>query len=495
MNNSVKLNGLYTEPGQLPGFELARSRIIEGFPDPCRAVDLPVASAIGRILAMPVRAGFAVPSADVAEVDGIAVASRDTTGATAHRPVVIEAGTRVDTGRALPPGTDAVIPIEHCLDGGTRLVLEAPVMPGDGVRRAGTELEADAVLLSSGHRLRPLDVGPLVAAGVTRVQVRTVRVGVVPTGGELVPPGTVPGPGESVASNPVAIGALLSPQGAETVAHAVVPDDPAMVRAAILALCPEVDLVVVCGGSGRGSRDVAFGVVRSLGEIVLDGVAARPGRAFLVVRAGRTPVVALPGRAQPVGLLTEYFLRPLIESWGLPGVPLHRARARLGVAIESHPRFTEMVPLSFSVVGDRTVGIQQPRGRRGTQSQFRANARLLVPEGVAGHDAGDEVEVELLDDPSGPGETVLVVGAVDGLEIASTGYRVAMVPCWNRPELAALLDRSDCHLAVMTEPPGGPGPSWLLRREEARDLWLAAPAGLADDPKVMALLTALGITR
>jgi putative molybdopterin biosynthesis protein len=472
-----------------------RSWIVDAFPDPGRTVDLPVESALGRILAAPVRSGFAVPSADVAEVDGVAVASRDTIAATVTRPVVIEDCMMVDTGRPLPPGTDAVVPIERCPEGAARLVLEAPVKPWDGVRRAGAELEDGAILLPCGHRIRPVDVGPLVAAGVTRVRVRTARVGVVPTGGELVPPGTVPGPGENIASNPVTIGALLAPQGAETVTHAVVPDDASLVRSAILDLCAGVDLVVVCGGSGRGRRDVAFGVVRSLGEIVVDGVAARPGRAFLVVRVGRTPVVALPGRARPVGLLTEYFLSPLLTAWGLPGVSPPRIRARLGLGIVSHPRFTETVPLSVATIGNGAVGIRQPRGRRGMQSQFRANARLLVPEGIGRHDAGDEVEVELLDDPSGPDSTVLVVGAVDELEIPPVGYRIAQVPCRDGGEVAALLDRTACHLAVLTEAPRPAWPAWPLRRANARDLWMAAPPVLADDPKVAAVLTALGITR
>ncbi|MEN6342824.1 MAG: molybdopterin-binding protein [Methanospirillum sp.] len=329
---------------------------------------------------------------------------------------------------------------------------------------------------------------------MTRIRVRTVRVAVIPTGGELVPPGKVPGPGESIASNPIAIRALLAQQGAETVAHEVVPDDPEEIRVAIEALQAEADLIVVCGGSGRGTRDVVFDVVRSLGDIVIDGVAARPGRAFLVVRAGDVPVVSLPGRAQPVGLLTEYFLAPLLAAWGLPAVTPPLVRARLGLAVESDPGFTETIPLSVARVERSTVGLRQPRGRRGTHSQLRANARLLIPDGIAGYAAGDEVDIELLDDPDGPARTVLVAGAVEGLGLLETRYRIAVVPC-DEHEAQALLDRSACHLAVLKDAPDAPMPTWQLRLGGYGDLLLAAPPGLAHDPKVRAVLTALNITR
>ncbi len=494
MNNPVKLNRSYQESRQLPSFGAASERIVAAFPDPRGIVDLPVESSVGRILAVPVRAGFAVPSVDVAEVDGIAIASGVTVTAAPDCPVVIEAGPRVDTGHALPPGTDAVVPIECCPDGSARLVLEAPIGAGDGVRRAGVELEDGAVLLPPGHRLRPVDVGPLVAAGVTRVRVRAVRVGVIPTGEELVPPGMMPGPGESVASNPVAIRALLAPQGVETIAHPVVPDDPTAGRAAVKALRAEVDIVVVCGGSGRGTRDVVFGVVRSLGEVVVDGVAARPGRAFLVVQAGTVPVVALPGRAQPVGLLTEFFLVPLIAAWGLPALTPPRICVRLGLGVKSHPGFTETVPLSVAQVGKAVVGLPQPRGVGRMRSQFRANARLLIPDRIAGYNACEEVEVELMDDLDGPARTVLVAGAVDELELEETEYRVTVVPCAEQGA-HALLDRSACHLAVLNEARDGPGPAWTLLLSNGREVVLAAPPGLAHDPKVRAVLAALGVTR
>ncbi len=494
MNNPVKLIRSYQESGHLPSFEASRERIVAAFPDPGRTDDLSVESGVGRILAAPVRAGFAIPGTDVAEVDGIAVWSRDTIHAAPGLPVAVETGVRVDTGRPLPPGTDAVVPIECCSDGAAGLLLEAPVEPGDGVRRAGSELEDGALLLPAGHRLRPVDIGPLVAAGATRVRVRAARVGVVPTGGELVPPGATPGPGESVVSNPVTIRALLAPQGAETVVHPVVPDDPAAVRAAIEALRTEVDLVVVCGGSGRGTRDVAFGVVRALGEVVIDGVAARPGRAFLVVRAGNAPVIAMPGRAQPVGLLTEFFIVPLLAAWGLPVPATSRVRARLGLAIESHPGFAETVPLSVAQVGGSTVGIRQPRGRQGTLSQFRANARLLVPEAVPGYAAGDEVEAELLDDPDGPDRTLLVVGAVEGLDPPATGCRIALVPC-GEDEARALFERSACHLAVLRNARDLPVEARALRLGSGEEVALAAPPGLEHDPGTLSAQAALGVTR
>lgn len=495
MNNPVQLIRSDTQTCKLLPFEQARARIIDAFPHRGRTIELPVEQAVGRVLAAPVLAEFSVPGAEVADVDGFALRSIDTACADREEPVLVETAGRVDTGRALPEGADAVVPVEDCRRVGDRIVIRAPVLAGDGVRHAGSEIAWGTVLLDTDHRVRPGDIGPLIAAGVTHIRARSARAGVVPTGDELVVPGSMPGPGESVASNPVAIRALLGPQGAETVIHPVTPDDPVAVRRAIEALLEEgCDLVVVCGGSGRGTRDVAFGVVRSLGEVVVDGVAARPGRAFLVVRANGIPIVSLPGRAQPVTLLTEYFLVPLLAAWGLPAPGAPRIPVRLGLPIESHPGFTETVPLSIARVGGEVVGLRQPRGARGALSQLRANARLLVPDGIDRYPVGGTAEVELMGDPDVIDRTVLVAGAVDGLGIPGHEYRPALVPC-SSDEAYALLEGSACHLAAFDTARTGYNPSWCFHQPGRGARVLAAPQGLCDDPKVRWVLSALGITR
>ncbi len=451
--------------------------------------------AIGRVLAAPVKAGFSIPGTDVAEVDGFAVRSRETEGAVPGESALIETGGRVDTGRPLPPGTDAVVPIEDCCEQGTGIIVESAVRAGEGVRRAGSELARGTTLLEVGHRVRPSDIGPLVAAGVTGVLARSARVGVVPTGDELVVPGTRPGPGESIASNPVAIRALLAPQGAVTVVAPVTRDDPTLIRNAIDNLLDNgCDLVVVCGGSGRGTRDVAFGVVRSIGQVVVDGVAARPGRSFLVVRAGDIPVVSLPGRAQPVTLLTEYFLVPLLAAWGLPAPGVPSIPVRLGLSIVSHPGFTETVPLSVASVNGVVVGVRQPRGRQGALSQLRANARLLIPDGIETCEAGTVADAELLGDPDSVDRTVLVVGAIDQIEVPGERYRAALVPCAPH-EAHALLEASACHVAVFTDGQSFDGPFLNYRGPGGSVRQLAVPPGLTDDPKVSWVLAALGLTR
>jgi putative molybdopterin biosynthesis protein len=494
MYNALTLNSPFATPGDLPSIENARTRIISAFGSPGRTITLPISEGVGRILAEPLFSAYPIPGADVADVDGIALDSLETCGAVPGSPVVPEVQVRVDTGHPLPPGTDAVVPIEHCPIDGGRLAVSSPVRAGDGVRPEGSEMEGGTLLLSAGHRIRPVDVGPLMAAGVTNVLVRSARIGVIPTGGELVPPGTVPRAGENVASNPHAIRALLALQGAATVVHPIVPDDPVAVRRAITTLRAEVDLVVVCGGSGRGTRDVAFDVVRSFGDVIVDGVSARPGRAFLVVRSSEgTPIISLPGRPQPITLLTEYFIVTLLEAWGLRTPINRRVRVELGLAIVSAIGFAETVPLTVARVGEHLVGVRQPRGRRGALSQFRANARVLVPDGIEGY--RDEVEVDLLDDSDGPERQILVVGAIDVLDAVERidpEYRVALVPC-SEAEALVLLRRAACHLAILQVPPDGDVPTWTYRNQDGICACLAVPPNFDRDPKVTSVLAALGL--
>ena len=228
-------------------------------------------------------------------MDGIAVATRETVGASEQHPVELENAIRVNTGNIVPPGYDAVIMIEDTWQNGDRYVIRKSTTPWQHIRPAGEDLAESEMVLPSGHRIRPHEVGALATYGITEMEVLSVRVGLVPTGSELVPAGTRPSPGQVVESNTVMAKAMLEQAGARCMRYPFVEDDPDRIREAVRKAVKENDIVIVSAGSSAGSRDYTADVIGDLGEVLVHGIAIKPGKPAIIGRIDQKPVFGLPG--------------------------------------------------------------------------------------------------------------------------------------------------------------------------------------------------------
>jgi putative molybdopterin biosynthesis protein len=184
------------------------------FPCTPSVMQVPLEDAPGRITAGPIFARFSVPEIHLAAMDGIAVVSADTKGASDQRPVTLPRAVRVNTGNVVPPGYDAVIMIEDVWEADGRYTIRKAASPWQHVRPAGEDLAESEMVMSSRHRIRPHEIGALATYGLTRLDVITVRIGLIPTGSELVPAGTRPAPGQVVESNTLMAKAMLEDAGA-----------------------------------------------------------------------------------------------------------------------------------------------------------------------------------------------------------------------------------------------------------------------------------------
>ena len=384
---------------------------------------LPLAEARGRITAGPVWAVTSSPHYDAAAMDGIAVRAADTTGATETSPLSLRAGgpepqaVWVDTGDPMPAGFDAVIMIEHLhLVDDDQVSIMAPVAPWQHVRPLGEDIVATELVLPENHQLAPADLGACAAAGLTRLPVRRrPSVAIIPTGNELVPIGAELKPGDIVEFNSLMLSALLEEWGAVTTVVEPVPDVFVAIRDATRSALAEHDLVIINAGSSAGSEDYTALVVEELGELLVHGIAVRPGHPVVLGLAQGKPLVGLPGYPVSAMLTAELLLKPLIEQWlGRVGASQRpTVRAQITRKVMSPSGEDEFLRVKLGRVGEKMVATPVQRGAGVIMSLVRADGLVKIPRFSEGVDAGAEVSVELLRPLPEVENTIVAIGSHD----------------------------------------------------------------------------------
>ena len=396
----------------------------------------PVDQAQGRITASAVNAAASSPHYDAAAMDGIAVKAADTTGASETAPVSLDVGSQVvwvDTGDPMPPGYDAVVMIEHVhqVDESTVQVM-SPVAPWQHVRTLGEDLVATEMVLPENHRLRPVDLGACAAAGITEVPVRRQpRVAIIPTGNELVPPGSAPlKPGDIVEFNTLMLAGMVQEWGGHAERFPPVRDDFALIRDAVKACLrrdsrlrgndgkegaiADYDLVIVNAGSSAGSEDYTAAVVEDLGHLLVHGVAVRPGHPVVLGLVDGKPVIGLPGYPVSAVLTAELFVKPLLDRWlGTPPQTRPTVAASVTRKVLSPLGEDEYLRVKLGRVGGKMVATPLQRGAGVIMSLAKADGLLLIPRFSEGLDAGAEADVQLLRPLEEVENTIVAIGSHD----------------------------------------------------------------------------------
>ncbi len=383
------------------------------FPSTRISCDIPLEESVGRITARPLFARYSVPEAVLSAMDGIAVRSEDTWGASEQRPVILTSFARVNTGNVIPPGFDAVIMIEDVTLEGSRAVIRKAAGSWQHVRPAGEDIAESEMILPSSHRIRPHEIGALAAYGVSHVPVLTARVGLIPTGSELVPPGTRPLPGQVVESNTVMAAAWLRYLGAECRRYPVTPDEPDLISSRIEDAVVENDIVIISAGSSAGTRDYTAEVISGLGEILVHGIAIKPGKPAIIGKISGKPVIGMPG--YPLSALTviREIMIPLLGRYGVSAADPGIVPATLATSLHSETGTCEYVLLAIGKIRDRFIAIPLSRGSGVQMSGVRAQAYLRIPADREGYEAGEEVPVTLMVPETIAGQTLLVSGSHD----------------------------------------------------------------------------------
>jgi molybdopterin molybdotransferase len=350
--------------------------------------------------------GYAVRSAEVAAGAEFLVSPRIAAGRAAAA-LPSGAAAPIMTGAPVPAGADAIIPIEAALpdhfqdeDAAATVRFSAPVGEGSYVRPRGSDLPADAILLTAGTRLGPAQWGVLASSGVTRVSLLApVRVLVLSTGDELTPAGEPLPAGRIYDANSASMAAALAGSGAVTTDVLVVPDDVTVVRALLESKVMDADLILTTGGVSKGAYEVVRDVFGSSG-VEFVGVAMQPGGPQglgVALIAGRSiPVVAFPGNPVSALVSFEVFLRPVLR--GLHGLEPQRRKteAPLAAPLDS-PEGKHQIRRGRLDGEGRVELVGGPSSH--LLHSYAASTHLVhVPLGVSRLDAGDPVEIWRIDD-------------------------------------------------------------------------------------------------
>jgi putative molybdopterin biosynthesis protein len=422
--------------------------------------------ALGRILATPIWASISSPNYHAAAMDGFALRAADTAGAkpTAPMLLVLGKGSRlpvaatakyVDTGDPLPDWADAVVPIENveALDGAgrpagdirdpTAIRVRAAVAPWSHVRPMGEDIVATQLVLPAGRALRPADLGAIAAAGhQSLVVARKPRVAIIPTGTELVPIGSRLKAGEILEYNSIVLAAQVAEMGAEPTRLPTVADDIRLIAAAVRAAAWDFDLILLNAGSSAGAEDFSARVVEELGQLLVHGVAVRPGHPVILgmirvednvsrgnqdqsaapqtdagtsaPRPATIPVIGVPGYPVSAAMTAEIFLEPIIAKWlGRRPKELPIEQAQLTRKITSPAGDDDYVRVAVGRVGDRLLAAPLARGAGVITSLVQADGIVIVPSGTQGAEAGEKVSVRLYRAKRELDNTILCIGSHD----------------------------------------------------------------------------------
>lgn len=427
------------------------------FPPLNRIETIPLRLAVDRVTAEPLYAKYSIPQADMATFDGYAVKSEDTLQAQDQRPLPLENSAPINTGEILPKPYDAVVMIEDTWDEEGIPWIRSSVSPRQHVRHVGEDIKAGELVLPKGHPIRPFDIGALATYGITRLRVRSVRIGIVPTGSDLVPLGISPEPGQTIETNTLMAEAYLTRMGATCRRYGIVPDDPNMIQSAFERAAAENDIVILSAGSSAGSRDYTSEVISEIGEVIFHGIAIRPGKPVLLAHVDGKPVFGMPGYPVAAQTILREIVGDLLCWWGLSPESSEELGVQMSRKVTSDVGFDEFIQISVGRVGDTFWATPHPRGGGIQMAVVRANGYLHIPAGREGLGAGEEVRIRLTVPAERITRTLICTGVRHsalnelGNSLSDVGY---MLHCCNASTMGAVLalQAETCHAASICIP-------------------------------------------
>jgi putative molybdopterin biosynthesis protein len=416
-------------------------------------------NALGRVLSESIWAKISSPHYHASAMDGFAVRAEDTIGAQPSTPIqftIISSlpssvsglqSQYIDTGDPLPEWADAVIPIENVesLDERGEITqdirkpktirIRAAVAPWSYVRPLGEDIVATQLVLPAGHILRPVDLGAIAASGYDEIKVaRKPRVAILPTGSELVPIGSKLKSGDILEYNSLVLAAQIKAMGGEPTRFPITKDDFDLICQRAEEAAQDHDLILLNAGSSAGAEDFSAKVVEKLGTLLIHGVAVRPGHPVILgMVEGKklkvessiqqpstlnfkpvTPIIGVPGYPVSAALTIDIFVEPVIARWlGRKPNELPIESAQLTRKINSPAGDEDYLRVVAGRVGEKLLAAPLSRGAGVITSLVQADGLVILPPGIQGVEAGEEVQVHLYKNRSELERTIFCIGSHD----------------------------------------------------------------------------------
>ncbi|PTW02710.1 molybdopterin molybdochelatase [Halanaerobium saccharolyticum] len=377
-------------------------------------------AAEGRVSAEAVKAARSAPDYYASAMDGIAVKAQLTAGASERNPVQLKIGrdaVAVDTGDPIPEQFNAVIKIEEVnqIDQNT-YQIEKGVPAWNHIRSIGESAVKGNLLVTTAHRIKDYDIGALLEAGVTEVEVyQKPQITIIPTGDELVEAEAAPKRGELVEFNSQMVRAALKKWGAEVKISDIIPDQKNLIEKALTAAAEKSDMLIVLSGSSAGRGDYTIDILKEKGEILFHGVNIMPGKPLIAAEIDGKPVFGLPGYPLSAWLDNQLFVRELVSQLqGIQAADFNQIEAEVKRKVPSDIGLEEFLRVNLTVDAEgKYTAVPLKRGSSAMESILKADGIMRIAENKEGLHPGDKAPVILLKEKNKIKNDLLLIGSHD----------------------------------------------------------------------------------
>ncbi len=376
-----------------------------------------VIKSLGRVTGRAVFARYSSPLFNASAMDGIAVKAEDTRGASETEPLILREDQYavVDTGDPVKNPFDAVIMAEDIVETHEGVRITASAAPWQHIRPIGEDIVAGEMILPGSHRIRAIDIGVLLSAGITQIEVvKKPEVAIFPTGSEIIEPDGHIEEGSIIESNSRMFENMINQLGG--VGHRFPPlkDDYDLILEKVSDAARRFDMVIVNAGSSAGTEDYTVHVLRELGEVIVHGVAVKPGKPVILAVVNNKPVIGLPGYPVSAYIEFENFAAPLLQMMGRRRESINETlEAHISKRLVSSLKHKEYVRVKVGRVGDKFVAAPLARGAGAAMSLVRADGFCVIDQNSEGIEAGEKAVIELYRDRREIENTAVIIGSHD----------------------------------------------------------------------------------
>lgn len=362
--------------------------------------EIDVLDSQGRVTATPVLARRSSPHYIASAMDGIAVKAESTYGATEQKPIDLKINEilMVDTGDYVPADYDAVIMIEDVNFTKDCARIIKPAVPWQHIRSVGEDLVDQDMITPAFTKIGPYELASFLTAAVNQLKViKKPLVSIIPTGTELVERGSADmPPGQIVESNSRMLGAMCIEWGAVPLRHNIVIDDKELIRQAVLELKDKSDLLVICSGSSAGTEDYTSTIISELGEVLVHGIASRPGKPAILGIIDNKPVIGVPGYPLSAELIFNLFAKPIIQKKSAQQISAGKSLdCKISRKLPSFMGVDEFINVNIARISNEYIAYPLNRGAGISSTLVKSDGIVVIERGNEGLNAGDPCTAEL----------------------------------------------------------------------------------------------------
>ncbi len=358
-------------------------------------------NSLGHILSEPVFAKVSSPNFTASAMDGIAVDFSKTLNANDFEHITLVKDVDyivVDTGDYIPPNFNAVIMVENLINvDESHVKITSPIGFFENIRSPGEDIADTQMILASNHKIRAVDIGALIAGGIEYINVyKPLTFGIQPTGTEIVDVSKgVFEKGDIIDSNSYMLKALVEEMGYVGNVNAIQIDDYNLLKENILKLVDENDVVLINAGSSAGREDFTKDILAEIGEVIIHGVAIKPGKPVILAIVKGKIVIGIPGYPVACYMVFEKIIKTVILRLINQYNHENYVEAMLSKRLNSSFKHLEFVRVTLGYVNDRWVATPLSRGAGVSMSLVECDGVLEVPKEIEGYNNGEIVTIKL----------------------------------------------------------------------------------------------------